>query len=279
MILGSHFSIAGGLYKALDSAHELDCNALQIFIRSPRNFKTKILEQEDVDLFCAKRQEYAIKELAVHAVYTQNLATWKEHFHRQSIDANISDLMEASRIKANHYVLHLGSYKETTLSKGLSRIVEALKELSAVAPKGTNILLENISGSKNQIGGEFEQLAKILDDIGNPENVGICLDTCHAWAYGYDIKSEEGLNDFVKNIESTVTLDRVQFVHLNDSKEPFNSKHDRHSNIGEGTLGKEGIAGFINHPKLRHLPFVLETPKKKEDDDKNNLDLVRSLRK
>lgn len=279
MILGAHFSIAGGLSKALETAKELDCNALQMFIRSPRTYKTKEIDEETAADFKKKRKKYLIKKVAVHAGYVQNLASAKEHFYKASIDINLADIRESVKIGADYYVLHLGSYKDSTLEKGLERLVKAIKHLSENIPSGIKILLENVSGAKNLIGSELEELGYILKELKYPKNVGICIDTCHAWCFGYNIRTPKGLESFVDKIESTVGINRVELIHLNDTKEKFESKHDRHSNIGEGELGKRGIGLFINHPKLKNIPYVLETPKKEKDDDKKNIELVRKLKK
>lgn len=279
MILGAHFSISGGISNALKEAESLDCNAVQMFIRNPRSFSGKVLEDEQVDEFKKLRKEYKIKTVVVHAVYLQNLASAKDNFAVRSAESNIADMIEAARIGVDYYVLHLGSYKDTTHEKGIEKVISGLRLMSEQAPDGIMILLENVSGSGKLIGGDLKELAYIMEQLGWPENVGVCIDTCHAWCYGYDIKTEEGIKSFVKEIESTIGIKRVKIVHLNDTKEKFRSKHDRHANIGEGELGVEGISNFINHPKFRKLPFLLETPKKEEDADVKNVAMVKKLYK
>ena len=279
MILGAHFSISGGISNALESAKELNCNAVQMFIRNPRSFQTKVLDDEQVSDFKKKRKEYNIKAVAIHATYLQNLGSAKESFAQRSAESNLEDIKQAARIEADYYILHLGSYKDITQEEGIARVISGLKQMSEKAPEGVTILLENISGAGKLIGGDLKELGYIMDEIGRPENVGVCIDTCHAWCYGYDIKTEDGLDSFVKEIKNTVGIKSVKAIHLNDTKEKFKSKHDRHSNIGEGEIGKDGIGLFINHPKFKDLPFLLETPKKAEEDDKINVDMVRSLYK
>jgi deoxyribonuclease-4 len=278
MIYGAHFSVAGGVINALHTAERLKVNALQFFIRSPRNYHQKDIEEEDVQAFRAKRAALGIRHAAVHAVYLQNLASAKDAFHKKSIESNVADIIEASRLGADSYILHLGSHKDIPLSQGIDRVVKGLKSITAEIPEGVNVLLENVSGAKNLVGSDFAMLAEILDRCGRPRNIGICIDTCHAWCCGYDIASPEGLDTFASSVHATVGLDSVKLIHVNDTKDECGSKNDRHANIGQGKIGAEGIGRFINHASFRNQVFILETPVEEDDLYVTDLDLLRKLR-
>jgi deoxyribonuclease-4 len=279
MILGVHSSISGGLTKALEHTCMLGCNAVQIFHRNPRALRGRGIAPDDVEAFRKKKEAYGIDLVTIHAVYTQNLASASGRFYRLSVKEFIADMAEAHALGVRYVVTHLGSFKESTYKEGMGKVVAALADILKHSPDDVTILMENISGARNLIGGEFHQFAYILERLKYPVNVGLCLDTCHAWCYGYDIKTEGGLDKVVSEIDALVGIDRVKLVHLNDTKEAFGSKRDRHCNIGEGELGEDGIANIINHPKLRDMPFILETPKKEDDADDKNIALVRTLRK
>jgi len=278
MICGAHLSVAGGVINALHTAERLKINALQFFIRSPRNYHQKDIAEEDVAAFRAKRAALGIRHAAVHAVYLQNLASAKDSFHKKSIESNVADIVEASRLGADSYVVHLGSHKDIPLSEGIDRVVKGLKSITAVIPEGVCVLLENVSGARNLVGSEFAMLAEIMERCGRPRNIGICIDTCHAWCCGYDIVSPEGLDQFASSVHATVGLDNVKVIHVNDTKDDLGSKNDRHANIGQGKIGEAGIGRFINHPSFRNQVFILETPVEEDDLYVTDLEILRKLR-
>jgi len=279
MILGVHSSIAGGLTKALEHTCMLGCNTVQIFHRNPRALRGRGVAPDDAEAFRKKKEAYGIDPVVVHGVYTQNLASSSGRFYRLSIKEFIADMKEAGALGARYIVTHLGSFKDSNYKEGMGKVIAALNDILKHGPDDVTVLLENISGARNLIGGEFYQFAYILERLKHPGNVGLCFDTCHAWCYGYDVRTQSGLDKVISQVDALVGIDRLKVVHLNDTGEAFGSKKDRHCNIGEGELGKEGIANIINHPLLRDLPFILETPKKEDDADDRNVALVRSLRK
>ena len=278
MVLGAHVSVAGGVINALHTAEQLRMNAVQCFIRSPRNYHQKDLEEEDVQAFRAKRQALGLRHVAVHAVYLQNLASAKDSFHKKSIESNIADCIEASRLGADSYVVHLGSHKDIPLSEGIDRVVKGLKSITSHIPEGVCVLLENVSGARNLVGSEFAMLAEIMERCGRPRNIGICIDTCHAWCCGYDIVSPEGLDQFAASVHATVGLENVKVIHVNDTQDELGSKQDRHANIGKGKFGEAGIGRFINHPSFRNHVLILETPVKEDEEYVADLDIIRRLR-
>ncbi len=280
MKLGVHVSIAGKIYKSIDRAVELGCNTMQIFSRNPRQWRKSSLSDEDVERFKKKVKKANISPVVIHIPYLLNLATAKKSFFKITIREFISDLVEADKLGADYLVTHVGSYKGGTEEGGLSRIIQALnKILKETKGAKTKVLLENTSGSGHWLGYKFSHQKIILDGLNRPEVVGICLDTAHAWAAGYKINEPRGLKALLDEIDQAVGLERLKVIHLNDTQEELGSLRDRHYDIGEGQIGRRGFNLIVNHPKLRELPFILETPKNNQDEDKENLKVVRQLHK
>jgi len=277
--LGVHVSTAGKIYKAVDRAVELGCNAMQIFSRNPRSFRRKTFEEGDVSEFRIRRKNAGIFPLSIHAVYTQNLAGTDFRLYRLSIRDFILDLQDARQLGADLVVTHTGSFKGGSYSRGMEKAVSAFDKILNNVPKGITILLENISGSGSWLGSRISELAYIIKRLGFPKNMGICLDTCHAFSAGYNIREGKGLNLLVKEIDSLLGLERLKLIHLNDTKDELGSRKDRHEHIGRGKLGENGISGIINHPRLKGIPLILETPGKSDGDDRVNLESVRRIYK
>jgi len=278
--LGVHVSIAGKIYKSIDRAVELGCNTMQIFSRNPRQWRKDLLSDEDVERFKNKVKKTKISPVVIHIPYLLNLATAKKSFFKITIKEFISDLIEAGRLQADYLVTHMGSYKGGTEKGGLSRIIQALnKILKETKGVKTKVLLENTSGSGYWLGYKFSHQKIIFDGLNRPEAVGICLDTAHAWAAGYKINEPRGLKALLDEIDQEVGLGCLKVIHLNDTQEELGSLRDRHFDIGKGKIGRRGFNLIVNHPKLRELPLILETPKKSEDEDKDNLEVVRKLYK
>lgn len=278
--LGVHVSIAGKIYKSIDRTVELGCNTMQIFSRNPRQWRKALLSDEDVERFKKKVKKSKISPVVIHIPYLLNLATVKKSFFKVTIKEFIADLVEADRLEADYLVTHMGSYKGGTEEGGLSRIIQALnKILKETKEVKTKVLLENTSGSGHWLGYKFSHQKIILDGLNRPETVGICLDTAHAWAAGYKINEPRGLKVLLDEIDQEVGLERLKIVHLNDTQEKLGSLRDRHYDIGKGEIGRKGFNLIVNHPKLREVAFILETPKKSENEDKENLEAVREIYK
>jgi deoxyribonuclease-4 len=276
--LGVHVSIAGKIYNSVERATEFGCNTMQIFSRNPRQWRKASLEEEEVETFKKKVKKAKINPVVIHIPYTLNLASSKHKFYKITIREFILDLLEADKLKADYLVTHIGSFKGGTEKGGLLRIVNALKKiLKETKDVKTMVLLENTSGSGHWLGYNFSHLRFILEGLDWNERIGICLDTAHAWAAGYKIDDIKGVNSLVEEIDREVGIARLKVIHLNDTKEDLGSKHDRHYAIGEGKIGKKGFSAILNHSKLKDLPFILETPKKSEEDDIKNLKTVRKL--
>ena len=279
MLLGVHVSAEGKIYESLDRAAALGCNTMQIFARSPQNWRSTSLDPADIKEFALRQARFKIHPVFIHVSYLINLASPDSRLYHSSIDAYIEDIMEAHALNADYIVTHMGSHKETTEESGIKRLTEALNVIiRKTANTKVGILLENTSGSGSWLGYKFSHQKKIISGIKNKERVGLCLDTAHAYAAGYDISNKNGLDKIIKEIDSMVGLGYLKLIHLNDTNEKLDSRFDRHMHIGKGRIGLTGMKLIINHPKLKNVPFILETPKDTNSADKNNLALVRKLR-
>ncbi len=280
MLLGMQVSTEGKIYHALQRAQELGCDTMQIFSRNPQRWRENFLDAGDLEEFLRLEEKFKIRPLFIHIPYLINLASPEPLLYKASIDAYIEDILEAQIIGADYIVTHMGSHKETSEDAGLKRLTEALNIIiNKTKSSEVGILLENTSGSGSWLGYKFAHQKKIIQGLENKERIGLCLDTAHAYLAGYDISSKAGLEAMLDEIEEAVGIKMIKMIHLNDAKGALGSKHDRHDHIGKGSIGLEGMKRIINHPKLRNLPFILETPKKTEGDDTMNLKIVRKLRR
>jgi len=278
--LGVQVSIAGSIHFSVDRALSLGCNTMQIFSRNPRKFRKGFLKGEDIELFKKKISNSPIFPLIIHAPYTLNLATPQKFFHWVTTKEFIADLIEADKLGAHYIVVHPGCYKGTSEEKGLNQVVKALEKVLKNTPEvKTEILLENTAGSGTWLGFKVSHYKFILENLGFTPRIGICLDTAHAWCAGYRINTQQGLEELLQEIEKEIGLQRLKVIHLNDTLDELGSRKDHHYHIGKGMIGKEGFSLIVNHPFLKNLPFILETPKKSDKDDIKNLDAVRALYK
>lgn len=280
MKLGAQVSIAGKIYSSLERAHNLGCNTMQIFARNPRQIRKSFLSDEDIKLFKEKAKKLKISPIAVHIPYTLNLASSKKSLYKITIKEFAQDLIEADKLGADFLITHMGSHKGSTDKQGLIKVADALGEILKEAKDcKTEVLLENTAGSGYWLGYTFTHHRFILERLNWPKQIGICMDTAHAWAAGYMIDAQSGLDSLVEEIDKEVGIKRLKAIHLNDTKEALSSRHDRHCDIGKGKIGIEGFSAIVNHQKLKDLPFILETPKESDDDDRRNLNTVRKIYK
>jgi len=280
MRLGVHVPTEGGIHQAVERAHELGCNTMQIFSRNPQRWRVDFLRPQDIEEFNRRQDKYKIQPLFVHIPYLINLASPNPRLYEASVEAYIEDILEAFTLRADYIVTHMGSHKETSEEQGLERLVQALKRiLKKTEYTNVGILLENTAGSGSWLGYTFSHQKKILQGLDHNERVGLCLDTAHAYLAGYDIATKEGLGATLAEIDKLAGLDLIKLIHLNDARDPLGAQRDRHEHIGKGHIGLEGMRRIINHPQLRNKPFILETPKDSEKADSQNLAVVRKLRK
>jgi deoxyribonuclease-4 len=252
---------------------------MQIFSRSPQRWRDAKLAVEDIEEFNKRQEELKINPLFIHISYLINLASPNLKLYEASIEAYIEDILEADLLHADYIVTHMGSHKETSEEAGLKRLIQALNRiLEETKHTKVGILLENTAGSGSWLGYKFIHQNEVLARMIDLKRVGLCLDTAHAYLAGYDISTKDGLEDMLDEIEELCGIDTVKLIHLNDAKGELGSHHDRHDHIGKGHIGMSGMKRIINHPKLRNIPMILETPKETEKSDKMNLALVRKLR-
>jgi len=280
MLLGVQVSTEGKIYEAVERAHKLGCNTMQIFSRNPQRWRDDFLVPKDIEEFNQRQDRLKIKPLFIHIPYLINLASPNPRLYEASIEAYIEDILEAHTLKADYIVTHMGSHKETSEGAGIKRLIKALNRiLEKTSNTNVGILLENTAGSGSWLGYKFSHQKKIIQGLKEKERVGLCFDTAHAYLAGYDIATKEGLQATLDEIDKLVGISLIKLIHLNDAKGELDSRHDRHEHIGKGSIGLEGMGRIINHPKLKDIPFILETPKKTEQDDTMNLNTVRGLRR
>jgi deoxyribonuclease-4 len=280
-------SVAGGLPRAVERAVVHRCDALQIFAKNASQWRGRVLPPEEIREFRARVKAAGITPVVSHASYLINLASANRGLRAQSIEAMADELDRAETLGLLGVVLHPGCYTDGSPTHGLQLIAEALLDLLRARRRGrTMVLLEQTAGQGTSLGAKFEELATIIELMGGHARVGICLDTCHLLASGYDLTTPEGYARTFKDFARTVGFDRLRAFHMNDSKKPLGSRVDRHTHIGEGHLGLEAFRRLVNDRRFRQMPMLLETPKAEgkakgaiEVDplDERNLQTLRSL--
>lgn len=278
MRLGVQVSIAGRMYEAIGRALSLGCNTMQIFSRDPRQWRRGRISPEEIEEFRARRRDSGISPVFVHIPYLANLASPYSVLYKDSIRAYIEDIKETEALGAEYLVTHMGSHKKSGEQGGIRRLTSALNKILERTKKSpVKILLENTSGSGSWLGYKFEHSRQIIDGIEQNNRIGICFDTCHGYAAGYDLATDEGYQKTLSQLEKIVGLSRLRLIHLNDTKDKIASHRDRHEHIGKGKIGLEGFRRLVNDRRLRDIPFILETPKDSDEADRINLATVRKL--
>jgi deoxyribonuclease-4 len=277
--LGAHESTAGGLYKAFERAQSAGCDAVQIFVKSNRAWAVKPLTEEDVARFQAGAEETGIQPVVGHASYLLNLATPDEALWTKSRDVLIIELERCEALGVPYLVLHPGSHVGTGEEAGLARVAQALGEVHAATPGfRTRVLLETTAGQGTSLGYRFEHLAWLMAHTPEGERLGVCLDTCHVFAAGYELSTPEGYAATMESFDRLIGLERLEVIHLNDSKGHLGSRKDRHEHIGKGYIGLDGFRHVLNDVRLAGLPGLLETPKSADlHEDRENLAVLWSL--
>ena len=255
--IGCHLSASKGFFHMGKEAKSIGANTFAYFTRNPRGGKAKDIDEQDVKKFLEFIDENNFAKLVVHAPYTLNACSDKESTREFALDIMADDLKRMEYTPNQLYNFHPGSHVGQGVDVGIGLIV---KQLNAVLTKDmtTTVLLETMAGKGSEIGRSFEELKMIIDGVDLDEKLGVCLDTCHVYDAGYDIVND--LDGVVDEFDRIIGIDRLKAIHINDSKNPFESHKDRHEKIGEGSIGFDAMVRIINHPKLRNLPFILETP-------------------
>ncbi|MBS3786858.1 deoxyribonuclease IV [Candidatus Bipolaricaulota bacterium] len=284
MLLGAHVSIAGGVDNAVDRAADFEMNAMQIFSHNVRSWSTRELTGEEIDKFQEKRKEFGIEYAVAHTSYLLNLASPKDDLWKKSKKGLVEEIRRADLLGIQAVNTHIGAHTGSGMESGINRLVAALKEIESTdvfQNSEVNILLENTAGGGTKLGSDFSELGDVLDALNYSNRYGVCIDTCHGFAAGYDFATETGLEETLEEFDHEVGLDELKLIHLNDSVGDLGSRKDRHAHIGRGKIGDEGFVAVVNNPNLRELPFILETPKEKLDGkeaDRVNLDKVMNMR-
>ncbi len=271
--IGCHLSVSNGYLAMGKDAVKINANVFQFFTRNPRGGAAKAIDEKDIAAYQALAKEHGIAELLAHAPYTLNPCAEKAHLRQFARETMADDIRRMEYLPGNMYNFHPGSHVGQGVEAGVDMIAELLNEV--LYPEQTTlVLLETMAGKGSEIGGRFEELKAIIDKTMLSEKLGVCLDTCHVYDAGYDIAGD--LDGILAEFDRVIGLERLRAIHLNDSKNPFSSHKDRHETIGNGSLGIDVLKSVINHPRLRHLPFYLETPNELEGYAQE-IELLRGL--
>lgn len=274
--LGIHLSIQRPLTKIIDEALAIGCTTFQMFTRNPRGWTPSELPPEEARQFKEKLESSSLPPVCAHMPYLPNLASSGE-FYAKSVESLTTELTRCSQLGITYIVTHLGSHQGQGYTSGLSQITKAVNKALTDAPSEAIILLENTAGTIHSMGSSFEELKRILDGVNHPKRVGICFDTCHAYAAGYDVGNTTAVNNVFSRFDEVIGLDQLKVIHLNDSKEGLRSKVDRHARMGEGYIGEAGIRALLSHPKVRDTPLILETPLESREEEVEEIRRVRQL--
>lgn len=279
MPFGAHMSIAGGIDKAVRRGQEVGCETIQVFVKNANRWKAKPLEPEVITRFQQAVEETKISPVIGHTAYLINVASPNEELWIKSLEALVVEVERCASLGIPFLVLHPGAHTGAGEEAGLRRVTTALNEVfNRTENSQVTILLESTSGQGSVLGGRFEHLAELLNESFCPERLGICLDTCHIFTAGYDLRTPDVCAETFKQFEQIVGLAELKAIHLNDSQGELGSRRDRHEHIGMGMIGLEGFRWIVNNPELSHLPMVLETPKGADmQEDRDNLGILRSL--
>jgi deoxyribonuclease IV len=279
MFVGAHVSTAGGLANAVERGEERGCESIQIFNQSPRMWRPTNYGPDDFAAFREAMEASKVQAVIIHAVYLINCASKDKELRKKSLTSLVHALRVGDGIGAAGVVLHPGSQKTDPLKPSLKRasklIAAALKETDSC-----RLLLEQTAGHKGLLARDFDQIAELVDGVGGDQRLGLCLDSCHMFAQGYDVTDEASLAAVLDEADAKVGLDRLGAVHVNDAAVPLGAHLDRHANIGKGEMGKKGLSAFLSEPRFDGLPATLETPgPEKKGSSKAEVTLAKSLRR
>jgi deoxyribonuclease-4 len=278
MLIGAHVSPAGGLPKAIERGEERGCEAIQLFNQSPRMWKPTSYREEDVAAFREAMADSPIEAVLIHAVYLLNCASDDKEIRAKSLTSLTHSLRVGHAIGASGVVLHPGSAKTGHVGEAIARAGKTIAQALSDS-EGCELHLENTAGAGGTLGRSFEELAALVEAAGADKRLGVCLDSCHLLASGYDIRTPEKMGGVLRECSRKLGRGTVRSLHLNDSQTPLGSNRDRHANVGKGELGRKGCSAFLSVPSLQKLPCILETPgEKREGPGRREVALARRLR-
>ena len=276
LLLGAHMSITGGLEKAIIRAQEIGCTAVQFFSKSNRQWQSKPLTEQEVSIFKKTLAESSIISTTIHACYLINIGSPDPEIALKSRNALAEEYARACELDVHHLVFHPGSHLQTDETACLERIAEHINSILASAPASkTKLVLETMAGQGSGVCHTFEHLAYIIERIEQKERIGICLDTCHVFAAGYNIAGD--YHKVIEDFDRIIGLSFLEVIHLNDSKKELGSRVDRHEHIGQGHIGIEAFKLLVTDHRLHHVSKILETPKETDSDDIRNIETVKKL--
>ena len=274
--IGFHVSIIGRIDEAVDRAVEIGCNTFQIFTRNPRSWKAEELKPDEIRDFTEKVEKYDMQPIFAHMPYLVNLASPRPKIYTLSKKTLKTELERCRILKIPYLVTHLGSHLGAGREKGLKRIIQAINEAYDSTNSEVVLLLENTAGMRNSIGSTFEEIKYIIDNLKSPDLVGVCFDTAHAYAAGYDLRTRRAVEETIHRLDRIIGFERLKLVHLNDSRGGLGSHIDRHEHIGLGNIGEDGFRAILKS-RLGRLPLILETPMDERRSDVENLLKVLEL--
>ena len=276
MQVGCHVSASGSIDKSVDNAVERDCSAFQIFTRSPRSWHAKDLTKEVIDAFKSKLKASKIDRFATcaHMPYLPNLATPKDDAFEKSVNTLINEVERCAQLGIPYLVTHLGSHLGTGEEAGIKKLVEALTK-AGQTKNDVMILLENTAGQKNSVGSDFKQLGEIFKQLKPGKKFGVCLDTCHAFVAGYDLRTADKVKETFKEFDRHVGIENLKILHLNDARGEIGCNLDRHYHLGLGGIGEEGITSVVKFANKKKIPIILETPIDDDRDDFENVKIAK----
>ncbi|MCI0842930.1 MAG: deoxyribonuclease IV [Chloroflexi bacterium] len=278
MKLGAHVRTAGGVDKAVDRAEEMGAETIQVFSGAPQAWRRKNYSKEEVTAFKARLKETGIGPVFIHGLYLMNFGTDNPELLKKSQEALIAEMNSASLIGARGVIFHLGSHKGAGYEARVGQVVDQCRQVLDATPGDAWLILENAAGQGGAIGSKFAELGRIAQESGS-DRVKICLDTQHTFAAGYDVKTRKGLDATMAEFDKEIGLDRLAAVHANDSKIELGGSRDRHENIGEGFIGRDGFENLLSHAAFADVPFLLEVPGFDDSGpDKANVDILKELR-
>ena len=277
LLLGAHMSISGGFEKAIERGESIGCTAIQIFVKSNRQWAAQPISEDQIEKFHTAAKDSTILAIVAHASYLINLAATTKEAFTKSVHALAIELKRCEQLGIHYLVLHPGSRLSLDLKDALAQIAAGIDQALEQSPGKTMILIENMAGQGSSVGSRFEELAAIRAASHHKTKVGFCLDTCHAFAAGYDLRTPETYKATWKEFDTIIGLEHLKAIHLNDSKKELGSRVDRHANIGKGTMGLESFSLIMNDKNLTWVPKILETPYHDLSDYAHDMETLKKL--